>query len=96
MTQRRLPPPPLSSVPTFVLDATLEALRDELRRADAMLAAVAEKLEELWRDDAGPEVTRWRGHLPYFVEGAQRAIRAAIDGGDQLDLHRKALHRRDA
>jgi len=89
MTSRRrlLPPPPVA----FDVDATLEDMRDQLRRTNAMLVVVAEKLEDLWRDDAAPEVTRWRDHIPYLLEAAQRAVSEAMQAGDQLDRHRRNL-----
>lgn len=53
-----------------------------------MLAAAVAQFEDLWDDDADPETTRRRGHVAYYLEAAQLAVRDAMRAGDELDLHR--------
>lgn len=76
--------------PAFDYDGTLDVLRDNLGRVDAMLAAADEQFEELWGDDDRSDdcIRRRRNHVAYYMEAAILAMKEAIAAGQELDLHR--------
>jgi hypothetical protein len=76
--------------PEFDFDGTLDVLRDNLGRADAMLVTADELIVQLWSGEGGGEcLTRRRNHVSYLMEAARLAVRAAMYAGDELDLHRR-------
>jgi hypothetical protein len=77
--------------PAFDHDGTLDVLRDNLGRADAMLVTADELIVQLWSGEGGGSdgLTRRRNHVSYLMETARLAVRAAMYAGDELDLHRR-------
>jgi hypothetical protein len=76
--------------PAFDFDGTLDVLRDNLGRADTMLATADELIAQLWSSESGDGLARRRNHVSYLMEAARLAVRAAMHAGDELDLHRRA------
>ncbi len=76
--------------PAFDHEGTLDVLRDNLGRADAMLVTADELIVQLWSSEGGSStgLTRRRNHVSYLMEAAHLAVRAAMYAGDELDLHR--------
>jgi hypothetical protein len=87
-------PPPSNSAkpePTFDFDGTLDVLRDNVARADAMLVTADELIVQLWSGSGTGDslsCTRRKNHVSYLMESARIAVRAAMHAGDELDLHR--------
>lgn len=81
----RLPPSP-----QFDFDGTLYVLRDNLWRADAMIAATDELIVQFWGDDDEEEILLRRVRITYCLEAAGLAVRAASYAGQELVLHRRA------
>jgi hypothetical protein len=90
-----------SGEPRFDRDRTLYVLRDNIAQADAMITAAERLIEDSpggIRDDDGDEdesdcgdsLSRRRNHLAHLIESAKRAVRAAVDAGNELDRHRGA------
>jgi hypothetical protein len=77
--------------PAFDYDGTLDVLRDNLGRADAMIVIADELIVQLWSGEGGSSdsLTRRRNHVSYLMESARLAVRAAMYAGDELDLHRR-------
>lgn len=72
--QRALPPPDDG------LDGLLYILRDNLRRADAMVSTAERQIEENWHDEEEDEnggILRHRMRIEYLVEAGKHAVRAA-------------------
>jgi len=75
-------------------DGTLNVLRDNIARADALLTAVEGLIERSWdeeedEDEDGDNLARRRNHVAYLIEGARLAVRGAIYAGNDLDLRRR-------
>jgi hypothetical protein len=87
-------PPPSNSAkpaPTFDYDGTLDVLRDNVARADAMLVTADEPIVQLWSGGGTGDslsLTHRKNHVSYLLEAARVAVRAAMYAGDELDLHR--------
>jgi hypothetical protein len=82
---------PAKPAPTFDYDGTLDVLRDNIARVDAMVVAADELIVQLWSSATGNgslTLTRRRNHVSYYMESARLAVRAAMHAGDELDLHR--------
>jgi hypothetical protein len=80
--------------PTFDYDGTLDVLRDNVARADAMLVTADELIVQLWSGGGSGSgdnlsLTRRKNHVSYLMEAARIAVRAAMHAGDELDLHRE-------
>lgn len=76
--------------PTFDYDGTLDVLRDNVGRADAMLSTADDLIVQLWSSEGDSlSLTRRRNHVSYLMEAARIAVRAAMHAGDELDLHRR-------
>ena len=78
--------------PTFDFDGTLDVLRDNVARADAMLVTADELIVQLWSGGGSGDnlsLTRRKNHVSYLMEAARIAVRAAMHAGDELDLHRE-------
>jgi hypothetical protein len=103
MKRHRKPPPPKVSkrptpsnsakpkpAPTFGYDGTLDVLRDNVAKAEAMVVAADEFIAQLWSSGGGSNIalTRRRNHVSHYLESARLAVRAAMYAGDELDLHR--------
>lgn len=90
LTKRAKPSKP---APTFDFDGTLDVLRDNTARADAMLSTADDLIVQLWSSGGSGEdslaLTRRRNHVSYLMEAARQAVRAAMHAGDELDLHRR-------
>jgi hypothetical protein len=70
---------------------TLEALRDNIAKADAFITAAEELVESagcLSCDDDDADLARQRNHVAHLIESAKLAVRAAICGAIDLDKHR--------
>jgi len=94
--RQRLPKPPspdnrrpLPPGPTFDYDGTLDVLRDNLGRADAMVTQADELIVQLWSGADSLSLTRRKNHVSYLLEATRLAVRAAMFAGDELDLHRR-------
>src|SRR3954469_6708311 len=78
--------------PEFDYDGTLDVLRDNVARADAMLVTADELIVQLWSGGGSGDnlsLTRRKNHVSYLMEAARIAVRAAMHAGDELDLHRE-------
>lgn len=80
--------------PTFDYDGTLDVMRDNVARAEAMVVAADELIVQLWSSATGNggsslSLTRRRNHVSFYMEAARLAVRAAMTAGDELDLHRE-------
>ncbi len=68
-------------------------LRDNLRRADAMISTAERQIEENWHDDDDEgdveeefdTVLRHRMRIEYLVEAGKHAVRAALYTTEQID-----------
>lgn len=75
------------------VDQLVDALRDDLRRADAFVSTAERQIEEGWHDDDDEgdveeefdNVLRHRMRIEYLVEAGKFAVRAALYKTDQLD-----------
>jgi hypothetical protein len=76
-------------LPQFDFDDTLDVLRDNLGRADAMIAAADVLMVQMWSDDDEEDIVRRRIRISYCLEAAGLAVRAAIHAGLELHLHRR-------
>lgn len=90
-----LPPPAPPEPAPDELDGLMYTLRDNLRRADAMVSTAERQIEENWHDDDDDDesdvekefnaVLRHRMRIEYLVEAGKRAVRAALYTTDQID-----------
>jgi hypothetical protein len=89
LSKRPIPSNSAKPAPIFDFDGTLDVLRDNVARADAMLVTADELIVQLWSSDGDSKsLIRRRNHVSYLMEAARRAVRAAMYAGDELDLHR--------
>ena len=90
MNRRRLGP----GEAHFDLDNMVNALRDNLGKADAFITVVEDLIEQCW-DGSGDEgddddsVTRRRNQVAHLVESAKLAVRAAANAGEELANRRR-------
>lgn len=93
--------PPANLTPD--LESLLYLLRDNLRRADAMITTAEGLLEQSWgdkRDDdeedegEGEGILRYRMRIEYLVEACKLAVRAAGYTAEQIDAEIAAHKRR--
>jgi hypothetical protein len=78
------PEPP----PDDGLDGLLYILRDNLRRADAMVSTAERQIEESWHDEEEDEdggILRHRMRIEYLVEAGKHAVRAALYTAEQIE-----------
>jgi hypothetical protein len=88
LSKRATPSNSAKPEPTFDYDGTLDVLRDNVARADAMLVTADELIVQLWSGGGSEGLTRRKNHVSYLMEAARIAVRAAMCAGDELDLHR--------
>jgi hypothetical protein len=90
---RRAALPPPAPEPDE-LDGLMYTLRDNLRRADAMVSTAERQIEESWHDEDDDEsdveeefdtVLRHRMRVEYLVEAGKHAVRAALYTTEQID-----------
>jgi hypothetical protein len=88
-----LPAPEATPVTAPDVDQLIDVLRDDLRRADAMVSTAERQIEENWHDgddesDLEEEfdtVLRHRMRIEYLVEAGKLAVRAALYTTERLD-----------
>jgi hypothetical protein len=62
-------------------------LRDNLRRADAMVSTAEGLIEESWHDDEDEDggILRHRMRIEYLIEAGKHAVRAALYTTEQIE-----------
>ena len=87
LSRKRIPPPPFVPSPPF--DDTLDALRDNLNRADAMFTAADELIVKMWSDDDEEQRLRRRNHISYLMESGHLAVQLSIYAANELEARRR-------